>query len=386
MVWTTRTVWSLTELKAITFSVLLPESFTSEILGENWIDPDLLGRAGVGDLTKVGVKNVKCDDCGTSSESCVLDNRHIPKVLHLMLCGETQEGKDFRDAFKTLLEMAWPPNAEFWLCCSKDRTKIEACLEPDHVFVPPEGIPMAPHFLTTKFEAGQQEALTAALISKINVHGTTLKMDLAGRFDLGAAGVLTITRNEPDAFHHYLGNAWGNVFLDCKASPEDPLCAAAAEEDHFVGRHEESHNLPLFTCSGESSYPIKASGKSCSSEDMASNEAGGCDFVAAAGECDVVCVGGMCGTNQPFEEGRGSINVLYVYMDEYDVAGFVNGQILAIAIPAVLALLLATGLRWLNLKGRNPRSHSGVVSEASNVKESAPFQGTETNESVEMGA
>jgi hypothetical protein len=176
---------------------------------------------------------------------------------------------------------------------------------------------LAPHFLTEKFESGQQEALTAAVIAKINTQGQHLVMDLTGRFDLGAADTRFISGKNP-SFPNFLGNAWGNMFLDCFGNDaHHVLCQASKEEDCKLGRDSQFQGAPIFTCFGQSSYPTKESGKACFSKDMATNDQDGCGFVAAVGPCDEVCVGGFCGVNMPPLEGRGTTNVLYIYMGEF---------------------------------------------------------------------
>ena len=163
-------------------ALFVPAHFSAVELGSNWIDSDLLGPLGVGDLENI-----------PSVQNNILDNRHIPEELKMMLCSE-DEGVSFREYFSALIQLAWPRNAEFWLCCSDSSAganSAEACLEPDYKFTSEpemEGLDppvFAPHFLTEKFEMGQQEALTAALIAKFNVLGIHLMMDLHGRFDLG---------------------------------------------------------------------------------------------------------------------------------------------------------------------------------------------------------
>ena len=219
-------------------SYFLPIQFSDSVLGTNSINPDMLGPSGVGDLSSVpGIENN------------VLDNRFISPDLKEMLCFEDEannsgEGITFRDYFSVLVGLSWPPNAEFRLCCSELAGMSAAfpCLEPDFIFSSKphvEGLQppiFAPHFLTEMFEAGQQEALTAALIAKFNVLGKTLLMDLTGRFDLGPAGTRFIGGKEP-GFDYYLGNAWGNMFLDCSNKDKNNvLCEASTEGDRDIGR------------------------------------------------------------------------------------------------------------------------------------------------------
>jgi hypothetical protein len=171
-------------------------------------------------------------------------------------------------------------NAEFRLFFSESAgsNATSACISPDHIFSSNKGenqefepLVLAPHFLTEKFESGQQEALTAAVIAKINTQGQHLVMDLMGRFDLGAADTRFITGKNP-SFPNFLGNAWGNMFLDCFGNDADHvLCQASKEEDRQLGRDSEFHGAPIFTCFGQSSYPTKESGKACFSKDMATN-------------------------------------------------------------------------------------------------------------------
>lgn len=168
-------------------SLFTPDRFSQKELGGNWIDPDLLGPLGVGDLNISGI--VWADN--------TLDNRHIPEALHSMLCGHgisDNETAAFREYFSVLIELAWPRNAELRVCCSEAAgwSATAECLTPDHTFSsntpemegfePPA---FAPHFLTEMFEARQQEALTAMLIPKINVLGKHLELDIHGILDLG---------------------------------------------------------------------------------------------------------------------------------------------------------------------------------------------------------
>jgi hypothetical protein len=167
-------------------SLLAPDRFSHKELGGNWIDPDLLGPLGVGNLSAVpGVVNN------------TLDNRHIPEALHSVLCGHAfsdNETAAFRDYFSVLIELAWPKNAELKVCCSEaaGASATSACQTPDYTFSSntpeTEGLEppaFAPHFLTEQFEKRQQEALTAMLIPKINVLGKHLELDLRGVLDLG---------------------------------------------------------------------------------------------------------------------------------------------------------------------------------------------------------
>jgi hypothetical protein len=342
-----------------------PNQFSQVALGENWIDPKFLGAQGVGNISSVsGIKDN------------VMDNRFITDELKTTLCqGDSastdSNGTTFRDYFSALIEVAWPPNAEFWLCCSGPAGKnaTAACSSPDHIFSSKnnnagesnqegnfEPLILAPHFLTEKFESGQQEALTAAIIAKFNTQGLHLKMDLTGRFDLGAGGTRLISDRNPE-FEHYLGNAWGNMFLDCDGDDADHnLCLASAEVDRSLGRDTNYYSLPLFTCTGgerSDDYPTFESGKACFSKDMATNIQDGCGFVAAAGPCDEVCVGGFCGVNVPPTEGQGTTNVLYVYMSDFPTTNHEkdnNNKLgLKIALP-ILSFFLVFAAVYLTKK------------------------------------
>jgi hypothetical protein len=358
-------------------ALFVPNRFSEMEIGSNWIDANLLGPEGVGDLVKI-----------PTIQNNILDNRHIHDELKMMLCNQDSELK-FREYFSALIEMAWPINAELWVCCSDpaDANAVATtCLEPDYTFSSKpkvegvEPLVFAPHFLTEKFDAEQQEALTAALIAKFNVLGKHLIMDLRGRFDLGhgkhitahlihvvnvttskissscfslsfsimTAGSKFIADSEP-GFDYYLGNAWGNAFLDCFGDDKDHvLCQASTEVDRPIGRDSQFFGLPMFTCSGGSTYPTRESGKACFSKDMETNEEDGCDLVASVGLCDHVCFAGFCGVNDPPLEHRGATNVLYVYMKEYDDGkGQVNSDlILKIGIPVFVVLTVAALMLW----------------------------------------
>lgn len=341
---------------------MVPSALSQGSLGdENWINPDSLDASGV---------------------HGVLDNRHIPNDLKVALC----ESTEIRNYFETLIELAWPSDAEFHLCCGDIASE---CLEPDYIFssktgddstlTPPA---FAPHFLTVLFGPGQQETLTAALIAKINTRGERLLMELAGRFDLGAAGMRFEPRQEFDDFHYELGQAWGNVFLDCAtedgtagANATDVLCEASLEKDRTIGRDSAHHPYPMFTCSGRDSerYPIEESGKSCFSQDMATNAEDGCDLVAAVGPCDTVCVGGFCGVNQPPLPGRGTTNVMYVYMKEFDEQDGGDDSGLKVVLPvAVAVVLLLIGAIIFKARANKPKtSNRGSVAPSRNKEEVA---------------
>lgn len=370
-------------------SFFLPIHFTQAVLKDNAIDSSLLGPLGVGDLSAVpGIENN------------VLDNRFISEELKVMLCHQEETGTNgeitFRNYFSVLIDLAWPSNAEFWLCCSEPAgaSASSACLKPDHVFssVPEveglEPLEFAPHFLTGMFETGQQEALTAALIAKFNVHGKTLLMDLTGRFDLGPAGTRFIGGKIP-GFDHYLGNAWGNMFLDCNGvDKNNVICKASMEEDRTLGRDPEFYNLPMFTCSGQSEYPTLESGKACFSKDMETNKEDGCGWVAAAGPCNQVCVGGFCGANDPPIEERGTTNVLYIYMQDYHAEDENNGindgeddGSLALKIALPLAALFVVGSAFLAfLKHQNGKAAAKTAEEATSEKAEV---GTESGTGIE---
>jgi hypothetical protein len=154
-----------------------PDQFLSDVLKENWIDSSLLGPAGVGDLSNVpGIRDN------------IMDNRFITEDLKTALCHGDDGGSNFRNYFAFLVELAWPENAgEFWLCCSEPAgiNATSAWAVPDHVFSSNkrkdqeyEPLVLAPHFLTEKFETGQQEALTAATIAKLNTQGRHLVSEI----------------------------------------------------------------------------------------------------------------------------------------------------------------------------------------------------------------
>jgi preprotein translocase subunit SecG len=150
-----------------------------------------------------------------------------------------------------------------------------------------------------------------------------------------------VSREDPDVYHYELGQSWGNVFLICHGPDEDnPLCQASMETDQFLGREEQYHPFPMFSCTMESLYPTKVSGKSCYSKDMETNIADGCGNVANVGECDRKCVGGLCGVYDPPVEGQGTTNVLYVYMAKYLTNG-ASRMALAIILPIVAAVFVA---------------------------------------------
>jgi hypothetical protein len=313
------------------------------------IDASQLGPLGVGDLTDVpGARNAATRaPCQGPAATCVLDNRHLSLPLQQALCGGGSDGggsgpvaaaaEDARNYFDALIGLVWPFNTELWLCCTDEfltsnatttaaATAPPACNEPAHVFAArntqEEAMGLAPHFLTgILFGPEQQQVLTAALIAKINTRGIKLRMELAGRFDLGAAGTRFWPREYRDDFPHAIGQAWGNMFLDCAGADADQaMCQASAEKDRDIGRDPANHHLAMFTCSSNGSddnaflYPLADMGKSCFSDTMERNEEGGCGYVAAVGPCDRVCLAGFCGANQPPVEGRGTTNVVYVYM------------------------------------------------------------------------
>ena len=166
-------------------SLFVPSQYSKSQLGSrNWIDPDLLGPDGVGNLASI-----------TSIQSNTLDNRHIPKELKMMICtsnrGDDDGEASFMEYFSTLIQLAWPTNAVLWICCDDPAgvNAVQPCTTPDYQFSSQEnGFPspvFAPHFLTEKFERGQQEALTAVLIAEFNTLGQHLMMDLHGNLDLG---------------------------------------------------------------------------------------------------------------------------------------------------------------------------------------------------------
>ena len=168
-------------------------------------------------------------------------------------------------------------------------------------------------------------------------------------------------------FDYYLGNAWGNAFLDCDGDDrDDVLCQASVENDRIIGRDPQFFGIPMFTCSGESDYPTRESGKACFSKDMETNEADGCGFIASVGPCSRVCVGGFCGVNDPPLEHRGTTNVLYVYMKKFEGTeqsdtGTSTNLIIAIVITiAVLIFLFMCSLVIWKHKKSNTTNHSFV--------------------------
>ena len=166
-------------------------------------------------------------------------------------------------------------------------------------------------------------------------------------------------------FDYYLGNAWGNAFLDCDGDDrDDVLCQASVENDRIIGRDPQFFGIPMFTCSGESDYPTRESGKACFSKDMETNKADGCGFVASVGPCSRVCVGGFCGANDPPLEYRGTTNVLYVYLKKYEGAeqrdtntSLVLG--LVIPITALIVLVMSSIVLW-KYKKLNVSNHASV--------------------------
>jgi len=330
----------------------LPESV---IEVNRWLVPSALSRDTLGDKNSI--------DRG------ILDNRHISNDLKVALC----ESSETRSYFETLIELAWRSDTEFHLCCGDHAT---ACFDPDFVFsskanddstLPPPAF--APHFLTKLFGPGQQETLTAALIAKLNTRGESLLMEVAGRFDLGADGVILEPRKEYEDFPYELGRAWGNMFLDCIEGDGNNgtdaghvLCEASLEIDRTIGRNSLYHPYPMFTCSGSDSdqYPIEEAGESCFSQDMETNNKDGCGLVAAVGPCDKVCVNGFCGVNQPPLVGRGTINVMHVYVNEFDDQDDKIG--LKVVLPVIVALiLLLMGAAVFRARAKQPTPNRGSV-------------------------
>jgi len=347
---------------------LRPDQFSQSSLGDNWINTELLGSDGVGgDLTELGI------------EDNILDNRFITEDLKAALCQEEENTNGeltFRTYFATLIELGWPRNAKLHVCCAEPAGASAAspCLDPDFVFTSDtpelngfEELAFAPHFLTEKFEAGQQEALTAALIAKFNTQGKHLVMDLTGRFDLGAAGQRFIAGRKP-GFGTYLGNSWGNAFLDCAGEDKDNvLCKASTEEERDIGRDPKYFNLPMFTCSSNNDYPTFESGKACFSKNMQTNIEDGCDFVAAAGPCDHVCVAGFCGVNEVPLEDHGTTNVLYVYLADYDDTSAASSMTTAFIVTICLfaVFLIAVTARAVASK----RKSAGTTDVVATMKE-----------------
>ena len=308
-------------------------------VGQNSPHAVLLGPEGVGDLTTFpGIKNVSGQECGPD-DTCYLDNRHMTVELVERLCDTTPFEIDesnnmnnmeldleptiggyFRHYFDALVSLAWPGNVQLWLCCEDpagaDTSIISVCEDPSFVLPrEPSTLGIAPHFLTGHFGQGQQEALTAAFVSKINIAGDFRSVDISGRFDLGAAGTKLITRENPEEYTHKLGRSWGNMFLDCDETDNaDAICQASLELDRQIGRDNIYHSLPFFSCSDDIT---KITDKTCFGEDMITNTANGCGTVAAVGDCDDVCVGNFCGVNDPPVDGRGSTNVLYVHVQDH---------------------------------------------------------------------
>jgi hypothetical protein len=116
----------------------------------------------------------------------MLDNRHIHDELKTMLCLDDNGELTFQEYFSILIAMAWRINAELWVCCSDPAgaRAVQAYFDPDHIYTGQpkiEGVDslvLAPHFLTDRFELGQKDAVTAALIAKFNVLGKHLVMEL----------------------------------------------------------------------------------------------------------------------------------------------------------------------------------------------------------------
>ena len=315
---------------------LMIADFNNDLLhvGQN-LPLTLLGPKGVGDLTTIpGIKSVSGQECGPD-DTCYLDNRHVTVELVEKLCDTTPVEIDgsnveldleptiggyFRHYFDALISLAWPGNVQLWLCCEDPvgaDSSIITCEDPSFVLPrEPAKLRIAPHFLTGHFGQGQQEALTAAFVSKINTAGAIQSfVDISGRFDLGAAGTKLITRENPEEYTHKLGRSWGNMFLDCdEADYVDAMCQASLELDRQIERDNIYHSLPFFSCSDDLT---KITDKTCFSEDMNTNTANGCGMVAAVGDCDNVCVGSFCGVNDPPIDGRGSANVLYVHVQDH---------------------------------------------------------------------
>jgi len=364
------------------------------------IHPKHLNPKGVGDLTMVpNINNVGGRAC-LPGDTCVLDNRHVTSDLKESLCDATpvdmppimlEQGADptvggvNRYYLDAMLYLAWPENAKLQICCDDPAfpDASEKCGTPSFTLPTESGeLAIAPHFLTPLFEERQQEALTAAFVAKFNTLGKRMHMDLAGRFDLGPAGIKMISREDPSKYHYELGQSWGNMFLDCEGQDEDhPFCQASMENERILGRNVQYHKYPMFSCSGESLYPTKTSGKSCYSLNMETNIAGGCDIVAAVGGCDTTCIGGFCGASEPPLDGLGTSNVLYVYMDEKDIAT-TSGEaddsvklIISVVLPIVAAVVLLLGLIvWKNRKSSAPGKgpvpeECGTISEETDEEE-----------------
>jgi len=318
--------------------LLVPVELNEAALGDNWINPESLGPAGVGDLS-------------------VLDNRHISTPLKALLCDDS-DGALYRDYLDALIGLAWPSDTVFQLCCAQaaGRDTNAPCQDPDFVFQstvdddgggassvePPT---LAPHFLTQGFGLEQQMVLTAAVIAKINTNGRALMMEIAGRLDLGEpVGTRFHPREHSEEFPHELGQAWGNMFLNCAKDvgvSDLWMCRASLENDREIGRDPAYQPYPMFTCSGTigNYYPLEEAGMSCFSKDMETNTKNGCGLVASAGSCDKVCLGGFCGVNQPPVEGHGTTNVVYVYMSDYHHADSMPTWA-AIFFPVMAAFLL----------------------------------------------
>lgn len=156
-------------------------------------------------------------------------------------------------------------------------------------------------------------------------------MALVGHWDLGKAGIRNEPLEDPDIFPYEVGAAWGNLFLDCEirgSDEEHVLCEASNEIDRELERDEDYQKYAAFTCAGASvtdeTYPIHEMGKSCFSEDQETNDDHDCPFFAATGPCVNVCQkdGDMtfCGVNKPPVEGRGTTNVVWVYLPEPDLS------------------------------------------------------------------
>ena len=318
---------------------LMIADFNNDLLhvGQN-LPLTLLGPKGVGDLTTIpGIKNVSGHECGPD-DTCYLDNRHMTVELVEKLCDitpveidgsnveldlEPTIGGYFRHYFDALISLAWPGNVQLWLCCEDPvgaDSSIITCEDPSFVLPrePAKHLGIAPHFLTGHFGQGQQEALAAAFVSKINITpGDFRSVDISGRFDLGVAGTKLITRENPEEYTRKLGRSWGNMFLDCDESDNaEAICQASLELDRKIGRDKIYHSLPFFSCSDDLTK-INDKRKTCFREDMNTNTANGCGMVAAVGDCDNVCIGSFSGVNDPPIDGRGSANVLYVHVQDH---------------------------------------------------------------------
>ena len=319
--------------------------------------------------------NMFLDSNGVADQILTEDYLH-PDLVDV-LCGRSSQEDEQNDKYSeyfhgyltAVLDVAWPSSTELHVCCAGECTFTDPLLaENEYVFRGGESAVLAPHFLTPFFDDGQQEALTAGFIAKLNTQELVLEQDVAGTFQLGGpAADVFMVRKDPEEYKHFLGATWGNMFLDCLDNDRGHvLCDASLENDRQIGRDEQFRTMPMFTCNGGSTYPLDESGKSCFHTDMTSNDENGCGAVAATGRCDQVCLSGVCGVNIPPRVGLGTSNILYVYMkdfegqqqqaetsssDDDDIPGWGIALLVILGVAFVLILVLA--LEVLRLYRRN---------------------------------